>query len=253
MAEPVSHIIPVRFEEATHSLNVLRDPVTVRAGDTLVWTFFGAPAGYVPWIQFRPAPDVGGPFGPMASLHQTEAAVWGTCGTELTPATFSYRAVLQKGHVRAWENDGSSIWSRMSTVAILPAAAGEEKAFTISPDTTDGAQKQLLVSPQILELKGADTVVWNFENLPPGTPGWLPRVTFFRYEGQGQVPHTQLGPFTSLITDSQSVRGTGNTDVQGLYFFEVALVSLATGEATWVNSEDPVVDNRGTVTTPDGG
>lgn len=249
MAEPVSHIIPVRFDEATYTLNVVRDPVTVRAGDTLVWSFFGAPTGYVPWIQFRPAPDAGGPFGPMGSLHQTEAAVWGTCGSELTPASFSYRAVLQKGHLRAWENDGSSIWSRMSTVTILPSAAGQEKTFTIKLDSSEGEQK-LLVEPQILELRGADTVSWDFETLPPG--GWLPRVTFFRYEGQGQVKQPQLGPFTSLIIENQRVRGTGNTDVQGLYFFEVALVSLATGEAAWVNSKDPVVDNRGTVTTPDG-
>jgi hypothetical protein len=244
--EPVTHVIPIHFDEPTHALNILREGIAIKPGDTVVWTFANAPAGYTPWVQFRNEDGSSSLFGPLASLHQTGSAVWGTCPEEQAPGAFSYRAVLQKGHLRAWDHDGSSLWSRTSGLAVVPPTTGEERGFTV---TMDAATQKLTVSPEYLEIRGQDTVLWSF---PPEAAGWLPRVTFFQYQGDGVVPNAQLGPFTSLITQPGEVRGTGNTDVQGLYYFEVALVAVGTGELAWVNSSDPVVDNRGTVIGPDG-
>lgn len=243
-AGPVNHVLPVVFNEAALSLTCVRAAVSVKAGDSVIWTFFGIPAGYAPAVQFRPGEAGGSPFGPLESLCQTEAAVWGTCRSDQAPATFAYRAVLQKGHLRS-DSDGSSLWSSTAGLIIVPSGTGEQKTFTVSP----GSPGKLNVVPQLHEMKGADTVTWIFENLPPGS--WLPRVTFFRHVGEGEPPNTQLGPFTSLITEAAQVRGTGNTDVKGAYFHEVALLSATTGEVSWVSS-DPVIDNRGTVIGPDG-
>jgi hypothetical protein len=248
-AGPVTHVLPVHFDEAAHRLTVLRDRFSIKPGDTVVWTFANAPVGSTPWIQLNPAEDGHDLFGPLLALHQTGSAVWGTCEAEEPPGTFSYRAVLQNGHLRAGESTSSSHWSDPATLIVIPPVSGEEKAFTVELDTKDGAQK-LVVSPENLEMKGADTVAWRF---PPEADGWLPRVSFFKYEGGGIVPNPHLGPFTSMITQAGEVRGTGNTDVLGLYHFEVALVRAIDGEVEWVNSDDPVVDNRGTVIGPDGG
>ena len=55
----------------------------------------------------------------------------------------------------------------------------------------------------------------------------------------------QLGPFGALTVLPGRLRGTGNSGVDGLYFFEVALVSVSTGQIGWLSSGDPVIDNRG--------
>ena len=258
MAEPVrdtapagfvTHVIPVSFDDTTHSLIVARELAFIKPGDTVVWTFGGAPSGFAPWIQFRPNQVDGSPFGPLDSLHQTHSAVWGVCRPDHPKGSFTYRAVLQKGHLRTWEDDGSSLWSRNNDLAVTSPTSGVERVFTVTPDTSTSTPK-LAVSPEFLELKDGDTMVWSFENIPPGASGWLPRVTFFRYDGEELMSNLQLGPFTSLITDATQVRGTGNNDKKGLYFFEVALVSATTGEVSWVSSGDPVVDNRDGVDIP---
>lgn len=244
--DPVTHVIPIHFDEPAHALNILREGIALRPGDTVVWTFANAPAGYTPWVQFRNEEGSGSLFGPLASLHQTGSAVWGTCPEGQAPGSFVYRAVLQKGHLRSWETDGSSAWSRTSGLAVLAPEAGEERVFTVAMDKET---QKLIVTPEYLAIHGQDTILWSF---PPEAVGWLPRVTFFQYQGDGAVPSLQLGPFTSLITKTGEVRGTGNTDVKGLYSFEVSLVAMGTGEVAWVNSKDPVVDNRGTVVGPGG-
>lgn len=254
MAEPVraadpapagaaTHVIPVHFDDTTHALTVTRPAVLARPGDTIVWAFAGAPAGYVPWIEFRPA-ESGDSFGPLASLNRSESAAWGICPANQPEGVFLYRAVLQKGHLRAWENEGSSYWSRTNTVEILSAGSGQEKLFTIQ---LDPSTQKLFVSPDALHVESIDTVLWSF---PPESAGWVPRVTFFQYDGDGTVPNLQLGPFTTLNTGTGQVRGMGSTGIKGIYHFEVALVSASTGEVSWVNSGDPVIDNRGGVVIP---
>lgn len=247
-ADPVSagaatHVIAVHFDESTHALTVARPAVLARPGDTIVWAFANAPAGYAPWIQFR-AGATGGALGPLGSLNHAESAVWGVCQTDQAEAGFLYRAVLQKGHLRAWENDGSSYWSRTNSIEIIPPSSGTEKTFTVSQDPSSG---KLAVLPEAREVSTVDTVSWVFQT---EVSGWLPRVTFFQYDGDGVVPNLQLGPFTTLTTEAGQVRGTGSTGVKGIYHFEVALVSASTGEVSWVNSGDPVIDNRGGVVIP---
>lgn len=256
MAEPVraadpapagaaTHVIPIHFDDTTHALTVGHSGVLARPGDTIVWAFANAPVGYVPWIEFRPT-ETGGSFGPLASLNRSESATWGTCSADQPEGVYLYRAVLQKGHLRAWENEGSSYWSRTNTVEILSPGSGQQKTFTVSFDNSSGTQK-LVVSPDVLHVENIDTVLWSY---PPDSAGWLPRVTFFQYDGDGVVPNLQLGPFTTLTTSTGEVRGTGSTGVKGVYHFEVALVSGTTGEVSWVNSGDPVIDNRGGVVAP---
>jgi len=115
----------------------------------------------------------------------------------------------------------------------------------------------LHVSPLGVIITSADTVEWDFAALSqavtPEMGAWRPMVAFQRYDGQGDVPDLYLGPFTSLTTSQQVVRGTGNNRVAGTYYFQVAAVRVSDGGVIWTSSPDPAIDNRGGVTDPPAG
>lgn len=246
----VTHLIQVQYDPSTLSLAVLRSRMSLNPGDTVVWNFLGIPTGWTPWIEFR---KVGNNsfVGPLNGLTQAAGGIWGVCrssgwtGTE--PISFEYRAVMQTGFAAGWDTEGSMVWSAPAYLVIQPTAIGNELAFEVNQTDTS-----LDVQPPHQILEPGDTIVWQFPSgLPGGVDAWRPRIKFPLYEGEGTIPNEQLGPFTALAVLPGQIRGMGNNGVAGLYHFEVALVSVATGEIGWMSSGDPVVDNRGGVTTPD--
>ena len=251
----VTHLIQVQNDPVTHTLTVSRSPVAVNPGDTVVWSFLGIPEGWTPWIEFRRTDDKTF-VGPLQGLTQAPGGIWGVCRTEgWTAATnqirFEYRAMIQKGFAAGWDTDGSVFWSAPALLDVQPQPVGKEVTFTV---TKPDGSNQLDVQPPLLPLGPGDVIVWKFDlDLPGGPEAWRPRIKFHRYEGSGTVPNQHLGPCAAMSVYPGAVRGTGNSGVDGLYFFEVALVSVATGEIGWVSSGDPVVDNRGGVIVSDGG
>ncbi len=250
---PVTHLIQVQYDPSTLTLTVSRPSVSLNPGDTVVWNFLGIPEGWTPWVDFRRAGSDSF-IGPLSGLSQTAGGIWGACRTSgwtgTDPVQFEYRATIQKGFVAGWDTEGSLLWSAPASLRVLPATVGAERIFEVTLTGTT-----LDVQPPGQPLDPGDVIVWQFQiQLPDGTdPGdWRPRIKFHRYEGTGTVPNQQLGPFSALTILPGEIRGTGNNGVDGVYFFEVALVSVATGEIGWLSSGDPVVDNRGGVGNPPG-
>jgi len=253
----VTHLIQVQYDPSTLSLAVSPRDMSLNPGDTVVWNFIGAPAGWTPWIEFR---RVGNDafVGPLTGLTQAEGGIWGVCrssgwtGTE--PIPYEYRAVVQTGFAAGWDTEGSMVWSATAHLEVQPTAVGSELAFEVQL----GTGTSLDVQPQHQVLEPGDTIVWQFpSNVPNGAEAWRPRLKFLLHEGEegeSAVPtNQQLGPFAALTILPGQIRGMGNNRVNGLYHFEVALVSVATGEIGWMSSGDPVVDNRGGVIVSDGG
>jgi hypothetical protein len=227
---------------------VSRPSTSTNPGDTVLWNFLGTPAGWIPWIEFR---KVGNNsfVGPLDGLSQTEGGIGGVCRstgwTGITPIPFEYRAMIQKGFAAGWDTEGSLVWSAPASLNVLPAAVGQEIVWEV----TKGDDGTLIVElPLMQTLRPGDIIAWQFPT--DLEDGWRPRIKFPRYEGSGTVLNQQLGPFSALTTLPGKIRGTGNSGVNGLYFFEVALVSVTTGEIGWLSSGDPVVDNRGGVVAP---
>jgi hypothetical protein len=251
---PVTHLIQVQCDMTSATLAVQRPQVSVKPGDTIVWSFIGIPEGWSPWIELRHSdnPEFAGP---LLKLTQSAGGVWGTCREdweETSPAAFEYRALIQRGFTSGWQGGGSILWSSPARLTVLPNGFGQEVVYTVTLAERDG-KRQLLVEPLVRTLRPGDVAVWRFpDDLSSGEDAWRPRIDFFRYEGTGSVSNRYLGPFAALTVEPGLIRGTGNNGVDGLYFFEVALVSVGTGQIGWMSSGDPVVDNRGTVTTPDG-
>jgi len=234
-------------------LTVLRPRVTLNPGDTVVWSFLGIPEGWTPWIEFRHAANEAF-IGPLEALTQTPGGIWGVCRADASwqgsaEIPFEYRAMIQKGFAAGWDGEGSIAWSAPATLAALPEGRGQQLAYEVALGTAEPSN--LVVTPLLQTLAPGDTVVWSFPaDLPGGVEAWRPRIKFHRYEGSGTVTNQHLGPFSSLAVVPGRIRGTGNSGVEGLYFFEVALVSVATGQIGWLSSGDPVVDNRGGVIGP---
>lgn len=249
---PITHLIQVQCDLVNHTVTVARTDVTLHPGDTVVWSFLGIPEGWTPWIQFRQATE-GVPFvGPLSGLTQSAAGVWGTAalkGTDSEPTSYEYRASIQRGVGGGWGDAGTMLWSAAAQLRVLPQAQGEEIVSTVILGAEGTAT--LVVTPRLQTLTARDAFLLEFPtDLPGGSGAWRPRLDFHRYEGGGEVPNRLLGPFQALTIEPGRIRGTGNNDVQGLYFFEVALVNIATGQVGWVSSDDPVVDNRGGVVAP---
>jgi len=246
----VTHLIQVQYDPSTLSLDVSRSSVSINPGDTVVWNFLGIPAGWTPWIEFRKVGDSSF-VGPLDGLSQTAGGIWGVCRstgwTGDEPVQFEYRAMMQRGFADGWDTQGSLVWSTPVKLSVRPATAGQERTFSVA--VVDGV---LDIQPPGRVLEPGDTIVWQFQN-PGGMDAnaWRPRIKFNRYEGTGTVSNLQLGPFSALTVMPGELRGTGNNNANGVYFFEVALVSVATGEIGWVSSGDPAVDNRGGVSTVD--
>lgn len=268
----VTHLLQVRYDPSTLTLAVVQPSVSINPGDTVVWSFLGIPAGWTPWIEFR---RVGNDVfvGPLEALTQAAGGIWGICrasgwtGTDLLQ--FEYRATMQSGFAAGWDTEGSMVWSAPVTLGVLPAPMGTVRVFEVNPAETGLSPAQqaqggqylkdagyrisapLAIQPLGVPLEPGDTVEWQFA-LPDGMSldEWRPRIKFHRYEGSGTVPNQQLGPFAALSVLPGKIRGTGNNGVAGVYFFEVAMVSITTGEIGWLSSGDPVVDNRGGVIGP---
>lgn len=251
---PITHLIQVQCDLVNHTVTVTRTDVTIHPGDTVVWSFFGIPEGWTPWIQFRQATTDATFFGPLSGLTQSAAGVWGLCtaesgGTASEPTVYEYRASIQRGVGGGWSDAGTMLWSAAAQLRVVPQAQGEEIVSTVILGAESTAT--LVIEPRLQTLTASDTFLLMFPTDLPGGPGaWRPRLDFHRYEGSGEVPNRLLGPFQALSIEPGRIRGTGNNGVEGLYFFEVALVNIATGQVEWVSSEDPVVDNRGGVVAP---
>jgi hypothetical protein len=244
-AGPIQHLITVRCDLASSTLALNLTAVGIKPGDGVIWQFFDLPDAWSPWIEFSP----GTPFlGPFAELTQSGAAVWGTCQEDPGAGPFLYRATIQKGQGTAWETGTAAIHSGAGTLVLGPADAGTTHHFTVTQG--DGL---LDITPTGVIIATGDTVEWLFQDIKEDQEIWRPLVEFHHYDGKAEVPDLYLGPFTSLTTGTDRVRGMGNNHVAGSYYFQVSVVRVSDGMVLWMSSRDPVIDNRGIVLDPGGG
>ena len=252
-AGPVEHLITVECDPEKSTLTLLQPAVGLKLGDRVVWQFFGMPDGWSPWISFRPEKNGTQFLGPFKSLTQSAAALWGECrdDSNLVGQQVVYRVSIQNGVGAGWEKGQAMISSAAGTLTIGPEDHGILQTFTVTPD--ENVPLKLKVSPIGVIIQPGDTVEWDFEGITVEPNTWRPVVNFTHYDGKGEVPNNYLGPFSSLTTEVDRIRGTGNSRISGTYYFDVSVVRISDGEVLWLGSGDPAIDNRGGVTDPTGG
>lgn len=248
-AGPIQHLISISCDLAKATVELTVPTVGIKPGDLVVWQFLGLPESWSPWIEFQSTASFLGPF---AALTQSGNSVWGEISMDIpTDSPFVYRAVIQKGQGTSWMVGAASIRSNGGTLVLNATDPGSLQQFTVVQQ-----EGGLHVSPLGVIITPADTVEWDFSALSQAITSdvgaWRPMVAFQRYDGQGEVPDLYLGPFTSLTTSQQVVRGMGNNGVTGTYYFQVAAVRVSDGGLIWISSPDPAIDNRGGITDPTG-
>lgn len=250
-AAGLEYLIPVVFDPVQHSLTIQHLSLLIRPGDRLMWDFIDIPAGWAPWIQFKPD---GGPrafLGPFSSLTQLGNGIWAAVASNAPQGSFTYRASIQKGLGLDWQTGSSALSSSQAAITVHSDPVPEPARFRVSP--LDGEQDKLKVEPLTQSLQSGQSVIWTFEGFT-GDPAlweqWRPRIDFGSYEGEGDIALQTLGPFTCLQFQEAQVTGLGNIGVLGNFHFEVSLVSITSGEIRWVNSGDPMIDNQGPVWDP---
>ena len=244
------HVIPVECDLAASTLDLTVPTLGIKPGDYVLWQFFGLSDAWTPWIEFHA--DL--PFlGPFTHLTQSGAAVWGQCSDNLIlnrapndDPSFRYRAVVRKGSGTTWESGTATIQSGGGRLTLDVAKTASTQQFTV---TKDG--DKLSVSPIGVVILANDTVEWDFSQIPaPDLEDWRPQVSFQGYDGSRDVPNLNLGPFTSMTTGKDHVRGMGNNLIPGTYYFRASVVRVRDGSVVWISSPDPAVDNRGGVGDP---
>jgi plastocyanin len=251
-AGPVEHLITVQYDSASSTLDLQQRSTAAKLGDTVVWQFFGMPDGWSPWIEFRPQENGTQFLGPFTDLTQSAAALWGEIRNDpgLVGKAMVYRVFIQKGIGTGWDEGEAVVSSAAGTLAINSEDHGTLQTFTVTPADSGHSLK---VSPIGVIIQPGDTVEWDFKGIPDPVSTWRPVVSFNRYDGKGKVPNQYMGPFASLTTGIDRVRGMGNNEVPGTYYFKVSVVRLSDGEILWIGSDDPAIDNRGGVGDPTGG
>jgi hypothetical protein len=245
-AGPVEHIIPVECDLASLTVHLTLPFLKLKAGDRVLWQFFGLSDAWSPWIEF----DVASHFlGPFTNLTQSGAAVWGICSDLqiLGSGPFVYRAVIRKAQGTAWESAAAVINSPAGRLDIDSPETGTVRQFTV---TQSSAEDALDVSPPGIFLQEGDTVEWKFQDIRNDLEAWRPQVSFRRYDGSGTVSNLSFGPFTSLTVGPDSIRGMGNNQIAGTYYFQVSITRLSDGSVLQMSSHDPAIDNRGGVGDP---
>jgi plastocyanin len=248
----LEYLIQVQYEPVQHSLTILYPQLTIRPGDRVIWFFEGIPAGWAPWIQFKPQ---GAPLdflGPFEALNQIGGGLWGATSPTTVAATYAYRACIEKGVGVGWEEGSALVCSSQATLEVADQPMPAPAEFTVVRTAAQIATAvgELVVRPEYATLESGQAVIWKFQDLPGDSSHWRPRVTFGRYEGSGNVPNQLLGPFTCLAYGPGLVTGLGNSGVTGNYHFQVSLISVSAGEVVWLSSGDPVIDNRGSTADP---
>ena len=244
----VEHLITVQCDAASSTLTLLQPALALKLGDRVVWQFFGMPDGWSPWIEFQLQKGATQFLGPFMNLTQSAAAVWAECtqDPDFVGQTVLYRVSIQKGIGTGWDEGGATIASAAGTLAINSEDHGTLQVFTVTPDT----DRSLKVHPIGVIIQPGDTVEWDFTAIQDEPDAWRPVVTFGRFDCEGDVPNDYLGPFSSLTTGVDRIRGMGNNRVPGTYHFRVSVIRVSNGEVLWMGSSDPAIDNRGGVTDP---
>src|SRR5262245_26641038 len=145
-AGPVEHLLTVQCDAASSTLTLQQPLMALKLGDTVVWQFFGMPAGWSPWITFRPQENGTEFLGPFTALTQSAAALWGECrmDSNLVGKTIVYRVSIQRGVGAGWEQGEAVISSAAGSLVISPEDHGTLQTFTVKPSGTD---LSLTVSP----------------------------------------------------------------------------------------------------------
>jgi hypothetical protein len=249
-AGPVEHLITVQCDSTSSTLTLQEPSVALKLGDRVVWQFFGMPDGWSPWIELR-SQESGTQFlGPFTGLTQSAAALWGEVRMDdcLVGQTVVYRVSIQRGIGSGWDQGEATVRSAAGALTINPEDHGTLQTFTVEPD----GDHTLKVSPIGVIIQPCDTVEWVFQGVADPS-SWRPVVSFDHYDGRGDVPNAYLGPFSSLATGGDRIRGTGNNQVAGIYHFKVSVIRISDGAILWMGSSDPAIDNRGGVVDPTGG
>jgi hypothetical protein len=250
-AGPVDHLMPVECDFTRYTLTV-PDLVAAKPGDLVVWSFHHIPDGWSPWIQFSPSPGEGSDtnfLGPFKSLSQSATAVWGICDATAAGTEFFYRAMIQRGIGLGSDSCYATLNSPQVKLSVVPATTGTRHSFRVTLPDSSGSLK---VEPPGVFIHPGDIVEWDFAGIPDST-AWRPRINFVRYDGTGTVTNLMLGPFTSLVSEAARVTGMGNNGISGNYSFQVAAVQIDSGKISWISSDDPVIDNRGSAATTTSG
>jgi hypothetical protein len=255
----LEYLIPVQYDGVANTLSILHPSLSLRPGDRVIWVFEGVPSSWSPWIQFKTdAGDGQGTFlGPFEILTQLEGGFWGATRQDsaLLAASYTYRACIQKGLDSQWDSDVAFLCSPGATLELVQDLRLLPVTFNVAATAQQVAPGvgELVVTPEMHFLESGQAVIWDFQEALSslGDPDlWRPRVNFLRYEGYGTVVNQLLGPFTCLAYEAAKITGLGNTAVAGAYHFGVSISAVSHGEAIWVSSGDPVIDNRGTVIDP---
>lgn len=244
--------VRVDFDPKVPSLVVSPTEVDVRAGDVLIWQFFGLKRQWFPWIRFQLESLGESGTGPLEGFSQSSDAIWGTVRQDAA-GTFVYRASARVLEGLLKEEVAALVSSSEARFRVHDSSSQSLEPFqtiVVDIDLQDG---WLVVPPnqRNIPIVGGQSIQWRFPARVFGEPtgAVLPRVQFLAYGSSEDVAEgidLRLGPFTTMTFGELTVTATGYAQkVPGVYNYRLLAVRQSDGEIVWASSPDPLVDDRG--------
>ncbi len=242
---PPQQTVKAEFDPATFTLRVSPDEIYLLPGSRILWEFSQLPAGFFPWLRFADA----GPrnFGPFASICQVSQGLLAEVPVTAEPGRFAYRLLLRSRTGSRNQEGHATIWSAEQSLTISAALA--KTTIPIVAVTASGSQ--LALSPQTVVLGSAADVLVGFtfaHDILSDAGGLLePRIEFTDYtpHNNGRTRQSPpLGPFSALIFDGNTLWGTGDAGMRGIFNYRALALRQSTGEVVWASSPDPVIDDQ---------
>lgn len=240
--------VRVEFDPHSFTLKVSPGELFLVPGSRVFWEFSQLPEGFFPWLRFEDSVRTFGPFPAVSQLAQSLVA---EVPAGAPGGKFAYRLLLRSRTGRRAQSGHATVWSAEQSLTVEgpreTAAAATTPVVTVSAGASG-----LELSPQVVTLLSTSDVLVGFtfssDILQDGT-GWLePRIEFLDYtpyEGLGRTrPSPPLGPFSALIFDGDTIWGTGDAGLRGVFNYQALALRQSTGEVVWASSPDPVIDDQ---------
>ena len=243
----LEYLIPVRYDAADHSLTIsipacpcVRE--TGPSGPSRASLPTGRPGSSSSRKTRRPGFSDRSPAWrrSRAGSRATAAPTWRASPSPTPIASASRKASGSTGR----PPPRRCTCSQQATILVHEREQPPVRTFHVRSE----GEGKLAVEPLGVPLRTGETVEWIFD--VPGDPELLASAHQLRpLYGDRRGAEPTPRPHLPALRTGQS-DGLGNSGVPETYFFEVSLISLATGQVEWIGSGDPAIDNMGPIWDP---
>lgn len=239
------YIYTVEFNTDDYTLDYDFSDLVIPAGVNILWQINNLPRHWTTYIEFIDA-ELGqshGFLGPFEQLLMTDRGLLGL-NSSTSDTRWKFRLLAQRGLASFGVDEATAIIGPSRSMSIDGQSETIEVCVTVSDENED----ELEVYPEHVTLRPGRRILWNFTDVINKRYGVQPFVCYGNRPitaGSAEVPVYACGPLGGFQHWQGYVLGYGNTNIKGIYSYEVYALELGSRSISLMSSGDPQTDNEG--------